>query len=104
MMKQRNRTPRLRLQGQPYRGPKVNRADRCCDLCQWSDAWDHALRGDGSPTSVFDLMEPEWPKVDQAVLSFLKSEALHPADFMIREDGVVRLNPELARTVLQLAV
>jgi CRISP-associated protein Cas1 len=49
-------------------------------------------------------MEPEWPKVDRAVLSFLKSEALHPADFMIREDGVVRLNPELARTVLQLAV
>jgi CRISPR-associated protein Cas1 len=59
---------------------------------------------DGAPAFVFDLMEPERPKVDRAVLSFLKSEALHPADFMIREDGVVRLNPELARTVLQLAV
>jgi hypothetical protein len=33
------------------------------------------------------------------VLAFLKSEALHPADFTIREDGVVRLNPELARRV-----
>jgi hypothetical protein len=32
--------------------------------------------------------------VDRAVLAFLKSEALHPADFTIREDGVVRLNPE----------
>jgi CRISPR-associated protein Cas1 len=44
-------------------------------------------------------MEPERPKVDRAVLAFLKSEALYPADFTIREDGVVRLNPELARRV-----
>ena len=58
---------------------------------------------DGSPAFVLDLMEPEPPKVDRAVLAFLKSEALHPADFTIREDGVVRLNPELARTVAQLA-
>jgi hypothetical protein len=40
---------------------------------------------------VFDLMEPERPKVDSVVLAFLKSEALHPADFTIREDGVARL-------------
>jgi hypothetical protein len=26
------------------------------------------------------MMEPERPKVDQAVSGFLKSEALHPAD------------------------
>jgi CRISPR-associated protein Cas1 len=52
---------------------------------------------DGSPAFVFDVMEPERPKVDRAVLGLLKSEALHPADFIIREDGVVRLNPELAR-------
>jgi CRISP-associated protein Cas1 len=58
---------------------------------------------DGSPAFVFDLMEPERPKVDRAILGFLKSEALHPADFTIREDGVVRLNPELARTVSGLA-
>ncbi len=54
---------------------------------------------DGSPAFVFDMMEPERPKVDRAVLAFLKSETLHPADFTIREDGVVRLNPELARHV-----
>jgi hypothetical protein len=36
------------------------------------------------------------------VLGFLKSEVLHPADFTIREDGVVRLNPELARRVAAL--
>jgi CRISP-associated protein Cas1 len=57
---------------------------------------------DGSPAFVFDLMEPERPRVDRAVLAFLKSEALHPADFTIREDGVVRLNPELARRVAQI--
>jgi hypothetical protein len=45
---------------------------------------------------MFDLMEPEQPKVNRAILSFLKSEVLHPADFMVR-DGVVRLSPELAR-------
>jgi CRISP-associated protein Cas1 len=53
----------------------------------------------GAPALVFDMMEPERPKVDRVVLGFLKSEALHQADFTIREDGVVRLNPELARRV-----
>jgi CRISPR/Cas system-associated endonuclease Cas1 len=52
---------------------------------------------DGAPAFVFDMKEPERPKVNRAVLSFLKSEALHPADFTIKEDGVVRLNPEMAR-------
>jgi CRISP-associated protein Cas1 len=49
-------------------------------------------------------MEPERPKVDKAVLAFLRAEALHPSDFTIREDGVVRLNPELARNVARLAM
>jgi CRISPR-associated protein Cas1 len=51
---------------------------------------------------VFDMMEPERPKLDKAVLAFLRTEALHPADFTIREDGAVRLNPELARRVAGL--
>jgi CRISPR-associated protein Cas1 len=51
---------------------------------------------------VFDMMEPERPNADRAVLAFLKSQALHPADFTIREDGVVRLNPELARHLASL--
>jgi CRISPR-associated protein Cas1 len=51
------------------------------------------------PAFVFDLMEPERPKADRVIISFLKSEALHPADFVIRTDGVVRLNPQLARHV-----
>src|ERR1700733_9249170 len=61
----------------------------------------HADRDDAA-AFVFDIMEPDRPKVDRAVLAFLKSEALHPADFTIREDGVVRLNPELARRVAGL--
>jgi len=44
-----------------------------------------------APAFVFDWMEPERPKVDRAEVGFLKSEALHPADFTIREDAVVRL-------------
>jgi CRISP-associated protein Cas1 len=59
-------------------------------------------RRDGSPAFVFDMMEPERPKVDRAVLAFLRTEALHPADFTIREDGVVRLNSELARQVVEV--
>ena len=55
---------------------------------------------DGAPAFVFDMMEPGRPKMDRALLTFLKSEALHPADFTIRGDGVVRLNPELARRVV----
>jgi CRISPR-associated protein Cas1 len=57
---------------------------------------------DGAPAFVFDMMEPERPKVDGVVLAFLRSEALHPADFTIREDGVVRLNPEMAKRVARM--
>jgi CRISPR-associated protein Cas1 len=46
--------------------------------------------GDGAPVFVFDMMEPERPTADRVVLSFLKSELLHPADFTIRADGVAR--------------
>jgi CRISP-associated protein Cas1 len=54
---------------------------------------------DGSSKFVFDLMEPQRPKVDRAVLDFVKATVFDPADFTIRGDGVVRLNPQLARAV-----
>jgi CRISP-associated protein Cas1 len=57
---------------------------------------------DDAPALALDMMEPDRPKVDRAVLAFLKSAALHPADFVVRDDGVVRLNPELARKVATL--
>ena len=55
---------------------------------------------DGSSKFIFDLMEPERPKIDRAVLDFVKATVFDPADFTIRSDGVCRLNPELARTVV----
>jgi len=57
----------------------------------------------GEPALVFDLMEPNRPKVDAAVLGFALSETFSPADFVLRSDGVVRLAPQLARRVCQLA-
>ncbi len=69
-----------------------------------SDGYDPTIgimhfRGLGSPAFVFDLMEPERPKIDRSIIEFLKAEKLHPADFTIRRDGGVRLNPQLARRV-----
>jgi hypothetical protein len=49
---------------------------------------------------VFDWMEPERPKVDRAVLDFVRGHVFDPADFVIRADGVCRLNPEMARMVV----
>jgi CRISP-associated protein Cas1 len=56
---------------------------------------------DGSSKFIFDLMEPERPKVDRAVLDFVKGHVFDPADFVIRADGVCRLNPEMARYVTE---
>jgi hypothetical protein len=36
---------------------------------------------DASPAFVFDLMEPEQPKVDRAILSFLKSDGIASGGF-----------------------
>ena len=58
---------------------------------------------EGSSPFVFDMMEPERPKVDRSILEFLKAHKFHAADFVIRSDGVCRLNPEMARCVVQLA-
>jgi hypothetical protein len=37
--------------------------------------------------------------VDRAVLDFVKGHVFDPADFVLRTDGVCRLNPEVARRV-----
>jgi CRISP-associated protein Cas1 len=55
----------------------------------------------GAPALIFDLMEPNRPKVDAAVLGFALSEGFTGADFLLRSDGVVRLAPQLARRVCQ---
>ncbi len=47
-------------------------------------------------------MEPERPKVDRSVLEFVKANKFHAADFVIRSDGVCRLNPAMARVIVQV--
>jgi CRISPR-associated endonuclease Cas1 len=58
----------------------------------------------GSAAFIFDLIEPFRPKVDRSVLEFIKSHVFDPSDFVIRSDGVCRLNPGLARYVAMLVV
>jgi CRISPR-associated protein Cas1 len=58
---------------------------------------------DGSSKFIFDLMEPERPRVDRVVLDFVKGHVFDPSDFVIRTDGVCRLNPEMARMVVARA-
>jgi CRISP-associated protein Cas1 len=57
---------------------------------------------DGSSKFIFDLMEPERPKIHRAVLDFVKGHVFDPTDFVIRSDGVCRLNPEMARMVVAI--
>lgn len=52
---------------------------------------------------VLDLMEPLRPVVDAAVLKFVLSETFSGPDFVLRSDGVCRLNAQLARRVAELA-
>jgi CRISPR-associated protein Cas1 len=55
---------------------------------------------DGSSKFIFDLMEPERPRVDPRLLDFINGHVFDPADFAIRSDGVCGLNPEMARMVV----
>lgn len=48
---------------------------------------------------VFDMMEPLRPVVDGAILNFVRGQTFSAKDFVLRSDGVCRLNPQLARAV-----
>jgi len=50
---------------------------------------------------VFDLMEPDRPIVDRTVLKLIKQESFTGSDFILRQDGICRLNPQLARSLAQ---
>ena len=56
----------------------------------------------GSPALILDLIEPERPRVDAAILTFIQSRKFAAADFVIRANGGCRLSPQLARAVAQL--
>jgi len=51
---------------------------------------------------AYDLIEPERPTVDAAILAFVAKRSFAAADFVIRKDGVCRLSPQLARAVAAL--
>ena len=50
---------------------------------------------------VYDIMEPKRPIVDRAILKMIAEETFSGADFVLQRDGVCRLNPELARLIVQ---
>lgn len=52
---------------------------------------------------ALDRMEPMRPVADRAVLESVTTTTFSGGDFSIQPDGVCRLNPELARRVVQLA-
>lgn len=56
----------------------------------------------GSPALILDLIEPERPRVDAAILTFVRSRKFAAADFVIRANGGCRLAPQLARAVAAL--
>ena len=56
----------------------------------------------GNAAYAFDLIEPERPRVDAAVLKFIGENTFAVADFTLNRDGICRLSPQLARAVASL--
>jgi CRISPR-associated endonuclease Cas1 len=56
----------------------------------------------GKQTLVLDLMEPMRPLVDRAVLEFAKAHTFSAGDVTLRDNGVCRVNPQLARNIVGL--
>ena len=51
---------------------------------------------------VYDLMEPLRPYVDRLGLSFIRSYTFTRDDFILGNNGVCRLHPQLARHMVEL--
>jgi CRISPR-associated endonuclease Cas1 len=56
----------------------------------------------GKPSFALDMIEPQRPAVDEALLQFIRARSFKRADFVIRPDGACRLSPQLARAVAAL--
>lgn len=52
-----------------------------------------------SASYILDMLEPERPRVDAAILDLVQSRIFSGADFILRKDGACRLSPQLARVV-----
>jgi CRISPR-associated endonuclease Cas1 len=50
---------------------------------------------------VYDLMEPLRPIIDRQVLEFAFSQTFEPGDFTISKWGGCRLNPQLAKVIVE---
>jgi len=57
---------------------------------------------DDTQALVYDLIEPRRPIADAKVLNFALKTPFTGADFVIREDGVCRVAPQLARRICSL--
>jgi CRISP-associated protein Cas1 len=58
------------------------------------------VAGEGRSALVLDLMEPMRPSVDRVVLGMARAQPFSPADFVLREDGLCRVSPQLARRLV----
>lgn len=56
----------------------------------------------GNAAFIYDMIEPERAKVDQAIIGLIKSHTFSGADFLLRRDGVCRLSPQLGKMVARL--
>ena len=56
--------------------------------------------GDRRSAFVLDLMEPMRPVVDATVLGLARDHTFSSADFTLRDDGVCRAGPQLARKLV----
>lgn len=52
---------------------------------------------------VYDLMEPLRPLVDAKILAFAQAHTFSPGDFTISASGACRLNPQMAKRVLEMS-
>ena len=50
---------------------------------------------------VYDLMEPLRPIADKVILNFVERNTFSPADIMVTREGICRLNPQLARSIVR---
>ena len=58
----------------------------------------------GNPAFVLDLIEPERPRVDAAILKLVSEQKSAASDFIIRANGSCRLSPQLARAVANVVL
>jgi len=55
---------------------------------------------EGTPSNVLNVMEPDRPRIDRAVLEFALSQTFSMKDFYLRKDGVCRIGAELVRNLV----